>query len=92
MPSRAGDGVDAFRGTLEMGREAAGCSSKWHCRVERSLSPPPLSLCRGIIKSGKVVVLLQGRYAGRKAVVVKAHEDGSSDRKFSHCIGKNVAC
>lgn len=40
----------------------------------------------GIIKSGKVVVLLQGRYAGRKAVVVKAYEEGSGDRKFSHAI------
>jgi len=37
-------------------------------------------------KSGKVVVLLQGRYAGRKAVVVKAYDDGSSDRKFGHAV------
>jgi hypothetical protein len=43
--------------------------------------------CRGIIKSGKVVVVLQGRYAGRKAVVVKAYEEGTADRKFSHAIG-----
>jgi len=34
-----------------------------------------------------VVVLLQGRYAGRKAVVVKAYEDGTAERKFSHCVG-----
>ena len=40
----------------------------------------------GIIKAGKVVVLLQGRYAGRKAVVVKAYESGDGDRKFSHAI------
>mmetsp|Transcript_26065 Transcript_26065/g.34211 ORF Transcript_26065/g.34211 Transcript_26065/m.34211 type:complete len:143 (+) Transcript_26065:138-566(+) len=40
----------------------------------------------GIIKSGKVVVVLAGRYAGRKAVVVKTYEDGSMDRKFSHAI------
>jgi len=40
----------------------------------------------GIFKSGKVVVLLQGRYAGRKAVVVKAHDDGTSDRKFGHAV------
>merc|ERR1711879_84384 len=37
-------------------------------------------------KSGKVVVLLQGRYAGRKAVVVKSHDEGSSDRKFPHAV------
>ena len=40
----------------------------------------------GIIKAGRVVVLLQGRYAGRKAVVVKAYETGDGDRKFSHAI------
>mmetsp|Transcript_92430 Transcript_92430/g.264072 ORF Transcript_92430/g.264072 Transcript_92430/m.264072 type:complete len:146 (-) Transcript_92430:99-536(-) len=39
-----------------------------------------------IIKSGKVVVLLQGRYAGRKAVVVKTYDDGSADRKFPHAV------
>mmetsp|Transcript_8392 Transcript_8392/g.11730 ORF Transcript_8392/g.11730 Transcript_8392/m.11730 type:complete len:143 (-) Transcript_8392:404-832(-) len=40
----------------------------------------------GIIKSGKVVVVLAGRYAGRKAVVVKTYDDGSIDRKFSHAM------
>uniref|UniRef100_A0A7R9WDZ7 KOW domain-containing protein n=1 Tax=Pseudictyota dubia TaxID=2749911 RepID=A0A7R9WDZ7_9STRA len=38
------------------------------------------------IKPGCVVVVLQGRYAGRKAVVVNVHEEGHGDRRFSHCI------
>lgn len=38
------------------------------------------------IKSGKVVVLLAGRYAGRKAVVVKPFDEGSENRKFGHAI------
>ena len=38
------------------------------------------------LKSGKVVIMLQGRYAGRKAIVVKTFDDGSSDRKFGHCL------
>ena len=38
------------------------------------------------LKPGKVVVVLAGRYAGRKAVIVKVHEDGHADRKFGHCI------
>ena len=42
------------------------------------------------IKSGKVVVVLNGKYAGKKAVVVKAFENGQGSRKFSHCIGKNA--
>ena len=35
------------------------------------------------IKNGKVVVVLAGRYAGRKAVVVKANEEGGA-KKFGH--------
>jgi len=37
-------------------------------------------------ESGKVVVVLQGRYAGKKAVVVKTFEEGSDDKRFSHCL------
>jgi len=40
----------------------------------------------GIIKSGKVVIVLSGRFAGRKGVVVKTFDDGSPDRKFAHAI------
>jgi len=39
-----------------------------------------------IIKSGKVVVMLAGRYAGRKAIVVKCFDEGNNDRKFPHCL------
>ena len=34
-----------------------------------------------IMKSGKVVLLLSGRYAGRKAVIVKSYDDGTGDRQ-----------
>ena len=36
-----------------------------------------------IMKSGKVVLLLSGRYAGRKAVIVKSYDDGTGDRQVS---------
>merc|ERR1719162_438113 len=39
-----------------------------------------------IIKNGKVVILLTGRYAGRKAIVIKTYDDGHADRKFGHAI------
>mmetsp|Transcript_19801 Transcript_19801/g.27837 ORF Transcript_19801/g.27837 Transcript_19801/m.27837 type:complete len:146 (-) Transcript_19801:51-488(-) len=39
-----------------------------------------------IIKSGKVVIVLAGRYAGKKAVVVKTFDDGSDEKRFSHCL------
>ncbi len=39
-----------------------------------------------ILKSGKVVVVLSGRYSGRKALVVKTHDDGSNDRPYGHAL------
>lgn len=41
---------------------------------------------RKIMKSGKVVIVLCGRYAGRKAVVVKTYDDGTSDKQFGHAL------
>lgn len=41
------------------------------------------SLCS---KPGKVVIILSGRFAGRKAVVVKAFDEGRGDRKFAHAL------
>jgi hypothetical protein len=43
------------------------------------------------IKSGKVVIMLAGRYAGRKAVVVKVSEDGAGGKRFGNCIGESSA-
>ncbi len=37
-------------------------------------------------KSGKVVIVLAGRYAGRKAVVVKASDDGNKEKHFGHAL------
>mmetsp|Transcript_19401 Transcript_19401/g.47429 ORF Transcript_19401/g.47429 Transcript_19401/m.47429 type:complete len:145 (-) Transcript_19401:205-639(-) len=34
---------------------------------------------------GKVVILLQGRFAGKKAIIVKTF-DGSKERKFGHAL------
>jgi ribosomal protein L14E/L6E/L27E len=31
--------------------------------------------------------VLAGRYAGRKAVIVKASEDGNDKKRFGHAIG-----
>ncbi|CAI4224315.1 unnamed protein product [Auanema sp. JU1783] len=39
-----------------------------------------------IMKPGKVVLVLRGKYAGRKALVVKAHDEGSTDRPYPHAI------
>lgn len=45
-----------------------------------------------IIKSGKVVIVLQGRHAGKKAVVVKTIDDSNkSGRRFQHCLIAGIA-
>ncbi len=44
------------------------------------------------IKNGKVVIVLAGRFAGRKAVVVKASEDAAGGKKFGHALGKCTIC
>mmetsp|Transcript_8282 Transcript_8282/g.12590 ORF Transcript_8282/g.12590 Transcript_8282/m.12590 type:complete len:143 (+) Transcript_8282:138-566(+) len=35
---------------------------------------------------GKVVILLNGRFAGRKAVILHNFDDGTDDRKYGHAI------
>uniref|UniRef100_A0A915DU49 Large ribosomal subunit protein eL27 n=1 Tax=Ditylenchus dipsaci TaxID=166011 RepID=A0A915DU49_9BILA len=39
-----------------------------------------------ILKQGRVVILLNGRFAGRKGVVVKSYDDGTSDRPYGHAL------
>ncbi|KAL2917519.1 60S ribosomal protein L27B [Polyrhizophydium stewartii] len=38
------------------------------------------------LKSGKVVLVLQGRYAGKKAVIVKNFDEGTKERPYPHAI------
>lgn len=61
---------------------ASVCVSAVCSSTKKTLAP----LALRSIKSGKVVVLLAGRYAGRKAIVVKPFDEGSEDRKFGHAI------
>jgi ribosomal protein L14E/L6E/L27E len=38
------------------------------------------------VQAGKVVILLTGRYAGKKAVIVKHYDDGTSSRPYGHAL------
>merc|ERR1712072_987390 len=38
------------------------------------------------LKDGKIVVLLQGRYAGKKAVILKTMDDNTRERPYGHCV------
>nr|ABW90400.1 putative ribosomal protein L27 [Barentsia elongata] len=38
------------------------------------------------IKAGKAVLILGGRYAGRKGIIVKNHDDGTQDKQYGHAL------
>lgn len=38
------------------------------------------------MKSGKVVLVLSGRYAGRKAIVIKNCDDGTAEKQYGHAL------
>jgi len=37
-------------------------------------------------KPGKVVLVLNGRYAGKKGIIIKSNYESIRDRKYPHCI------
>lgn len=43
-----------------------------------------------IMKAGRVVLTLGGRYSGRKAVVIKTYDEGSGERPYAHCLVAGV--
>ena len=43
------------------------------------------------LKPGKVVIVLNGRMAGKKAVIVKTFDDGTHDRPYGHCVVAGIS-
>ena len=39
-----------------------------------------------IYKAGKVAVVLSGRYAGKKVVVIRSSDEGTKERPYAHAI------
>ena len=37
-------------------------------------------------KPGKIVIVLNGRFAGRKGIIVKSNYESVKDRKYPHCM------
>jgi len=49
-------------------------------------------MAKGIIKPGRVVILLSGRLAGKKAIIVRNYDDGQKKgRKFPHALVAGIA-
>lgn len=38
------------------------------------------------LKQGRIVIVCNGRFAGKKAVCVKTFDEGSRTRAFGHCL------
>lgn len=38
------------------------------------------------MKSGKVVLVLGGRFAGRKAIIVKNYDEGTAEKPYGHAL------
>ncbi|KAM7499899.1 hypothetical protein LguiA_024313 [Lonicera macranthoides] len=38
------------------------------------------------LKPNKAVIVLNGRYAGKKAVIVRSFDEGTRDRPYGHCL------
>ncbi|CAI9784914.1 unnamed protein product [Fraxinus pennsylvanica] len=43
------------------------------------------------LKPNKAVIILQGRYAGQKAVIIRNFDDGTRDRPYGHCLVAGLA-
>lgn len=43
------------------------------------------------MQAQKVVILLTGRYAGKKAVIVKNFDDGTTSRPYGHALVVGLA-
>merc|ERR1712071_353938 len=43
-----------------------------------------------IMKSGKVVLILAGRFAGRKAIIAKNYDDSTHEKPYGHALVAGV--
>ena len=46
---------------------------------------------RKFLKPGRVVIMLSGKYAGKKAVILKVIYEGPKNRKFGHCLVAGIS-
>merc|ERR1712019_246956 len=60
-----------------------GLISRVSSRTYRNLKP---KIMGRFIKSGRVVILTAGKYAGKKAVVVKESNEGTQERLYGHAL------
>merc|ERR1711872_964861 len=63
----------------------------WLTRLfHRLISETSTSIMGKIMKSGKVVLILAGRFAGRKAIIVKNYDDSTHEKPYGHALVAGV--
>ena len=67
--------------------EAPACAAYAITPIEHIWHDPAPS----VMQPQKVVILLTGRYAGKKAVIVKNFDDGTSSRPYGHALVVGLA-
>lgn len=58
--------------------------------INHTFSSPRVTMGK-FIKSGKVVLVLNGRYAGKKALIVKNYDEGSTDKQYGHALVAGIS-
>jgi KOW motif len=48
-------------------------------------------VCSLLVQPQKVVIILTGRYAGKKAVIVKNYDEGTTSRAYGHALVVGLA-
>ena len=56
------------------------------CLFSQLITMPKTASAPQIMREGRVVILLQGRFAGKKAVIVETCDGGNESKKFAHAI------
>lgn len=46
----------------------------------------PIARAARSLKPGKIVIVLQGRYAGKKAVILQNQDNGTNKHSYGHCV------
>merc|ERR1711928_281764 len=63
----------------------------WLTRLlHRLISETSTFIMGKIMKSGKVVLILAGRFAGRKAIIVKNYDDCTHEKPYGHALVAGV--
>lgn len=62
------------------------CSTGFVCKQQQRHRMVRAAKMVKFLKTNKAVIILQGKYAGRKAVIVRSFDDGTRDRAYGHCL------